>query len=34
MKDENVRDVFFRAMTDEMEHALRFAILLFGQAKS
>jgi rubrerythrin len=30
-KDSNVRDVFFRALTDEMEHALRFAILLLEQ---
>lgn len=33
-KDMDVRDVFFRAMTDEIEHALRFSILAFEQPRS
>ncbi|WP_035098867.1 ferritin family protein [Anoxybacteroides tepidamans] len=33
-KDMKVRDVFFRAMTDEIEHALRFSILALEQPRS
>ncbi len=32
--DQHIRDVFFRAMTDEIEHALRFSILALEQARS